>query len=112
MLICSLPAVLHRNLQATIGPRIASAGWERPSSKPPFYDLGVGPTWASSTTWLVADCVNITSEDITLHGAGDMAFLESGGSCGHTYRRVKLTRDQTARGALRRPPGAAALTLF
>ena len=65
----------------------------------------MGPTWASSTTWLVADSENVTSEDITLHGAGDMAFLESGGKCGHTYRRIKLTRDQTAWGVKRRPPG-------
>jgi hypothetical protein len=82
--------------QVTIGPRIGSAGWERPASRPPFYDLGVGPTWASSTTWLIADSENITSESITLHGAGDMGFLESGGKCGHTYRGVTLTRSPSS----------------
>eukprot|EP00040_Diaphanoeca_grandis_P014747 m.74915 g.74915 ORF g.74915 m.74915 type:complete len:595 (+) comp24716_c0_seq1:218-2002(+) len=97
-----IPAV---GLQVTVGPRIGSAGWERPTKAPPFYDLGVGPTWATSTTWLVADSENVTSEAITLHGAGDMAFLESGGECGHTYRGIVLTIDQSTHGAQQRTAG-------
>ena len=92
--------------QVTVGPRIASAGWERPAPTSPFYDLGVGPTWASSTSWLVADSENVTSESVTLHGAGDMGFFESGGACGHTYRDITLTRAQSAHGsASGRAPG-------
>eukprot|EP00941_MAST-03F_sp_MAST-3F-sp1_P002635 g2635.t1 len=85
-------------MRVTIQPRLGSVGWEKPKANyksPSDLSLGVGPSWSTSTTWLLAESSNIKSKNIAIHGAGDFAILESGGSCGHTFHNITLTRKQS-----------------